>query len=137
MPGMPSSRRSLSSRRSGPAEGIGRLPGTLSWLRAVAVNSLGGRITVTAGSGTTLHVTDTLRYEGAKPEPQHEIDGTGIATSAATARTNGGAATLTFTKPPAAVRVDSGGGDVTLRLPPDRYRVEAQGGGGTTTVQVP
>ncbi|BCJ43452.1 hypothetical protein GCM10010168_42380 [Actinoplanes ianthinogenes] len=45
---------------------------------AVVVSSLGGRITVTAGAGDTVHVTETLRYAGAQPAPEHRVVGTDL-----------------------------------------------------------
>jgi hypothetical protein len=54
------------------------VPDSAGTVNAVAVNSLGGRITVIAGSGTTIHVTETLRYAGARPEPQHKADGSDL-----------------------------------------------------------
>ncbi len=45
-----------------------------SAVTAIAVHSLGGRITVTAGTGDTVRVTETLRYTGARPTPEHRLD---------------------------------------------------------------
>jgi hypothetical protein len=41
---------------------------------AVAINSHGGTITVTAGSGGAVRVTETLRHTGARPVPEHRLD---------------------------------------------------------------
>jgi hypothetical protein len=45
---------------------------------AVTVSSLGGRITVTTGAGATVHVTETIRYTGAKPVPAHTVVGSDL-----------------------------------------------------------
>jgi hypothetical protein len=45
-----------------------------SSVTAVSVHSFGGRITVTAGAGDTVHVTETPRWTGARPTPGHRID---------------------------------------------------------------
>ncbi|GIE85414.1 hypothetical protein [Actinoplanes regularis] len=45
-----------------------------SAVTAMAVHSFGGRITVTAAAGGTIHVTETLRYTGARPAPEYRLD---------------------------------------------------------------
>ncbi|GAA4594753.1 hypothetical protein BJY16_001423 [Actinoplanes octamycinicus] len=45
---------------------------------AVTVSSLGGTIIVTAGTGDTVRVVETLVYAGAKPSPEHRVVGTDL-----------------------------------------------------------
>ncbi|GAA4975477.1 DUF4097 family beta strand repeat-containing protein [Actinoplanes utahensis] len=97
-----------------------------------AVDSLGGRITVTAGSGTTVRVTETARYTGARPQPEHRLDGTGL-TFTSGCQGLGDCGVDYEIELPATVRLtlDSGGGDI--RIDGVSGRIDLRSGGGSVT----
>jgi hypothetical protein len=80
---------------------------------ALRVESGGGRIVVVAGTSATVKVTETLRYRGARPEPQHTSDGTELRLTSGCGDDCG--VDYRVEVPAAtAVRLDSGGGAVTV-----------------------
>ena len=97
-----------------------------------AVNSLGGRIVVTAGSGTAVRVTETARYTGAQPTPEHRLDGSNLIFTSG-CRGLGDCGVDYEIELPASVRLtlDSGGGDI--RLDGVSGQIDLRSGGGSVT----
>ncbi|MEU9513267.1 DUF4097 family beta strand repeat-containing protein [Micromonospora sp. NPDC048169] len=83
---------------------------------ALAVSSLGGRITVTAGSGGTVHVTETIRYTGAKPVPQHNVVGSDLTFTSGCASHPGSCSVDYHLEVPATFKatLDSAGGTISV-----------------------
>ncbi|WIM96377.1 DUF4097 family beta strand repeat-containing protein [Actinoplanes oblitus] len=83
---------------------------------AVAVSSLGGWITVTAGAGDTVHVSETLRYAGAKPSPEHRVVGSDLTFTSGCQGHRGSCGVDYHLVVPAGFRatLDSGGGAVSV-----------------------
>ncbi|MFI5912104.1 DUF4097 family beta strand repeat-containing protein [Dactylosporangium sp. NPDC051541] len=82
----------------------------------LAVSSLGGRITVTAGTGDTVHVTETVCYTGPKPAPQHNLAGSDLTFTSGCQGHHGNCGVDYHLEVPAAVQatLDSAGGTISI-----------------------
>jgi hypothetical protein len=98
---------------------------------AVAISSYGGRITVTAGSGDAVHVTETLRHTGTEPVPEHRLDATQLTFTSGCQGHRGSCGVDYRIEVPATVHatLDSAGGTITV----DGLsgRLDLSSGGGT------
>ncbi len=97
---------------------------------ALAVSSLGGRITITAGSGTTTHVTEKLWYTGAKPVPEHRVVGTDLMLTSGCRGHRGSCGVGYHLVVPAAVAatLDSAGGVVSVSGMSGELNITSGGG---------
>ncbi|MEU4419618.1 hypothetical protein AB0F81_03270 [Actinoplanes sp. NPDC024001] len=104
---------------------------------AAAINSFGGTVTVTAGSGRDVVVFETLRYRGAKPAPEHRLEGTDLTFTSGCQGHRGDCGVDYRIEVPATVNVtvDSGGGAVSLDGLSGRLDVSS-GGGAVDAVRV-
>lgn len=82
-----------------------------------AINSYGGDITVTAGAGDTIRVTETLRWTAAEPAPEHRLTGTNLTFTSGCQGLRGNCGVSYHLEVPAGVHatLDSAGGSITVR----------------------
>jgi hypothetical protein len=106
-----------------------------SAVTAMSVHSFGGRIAVTAGAGDTVHVTETLRWSGARPTPEHRVSASQLTFTSGCQGHQGDCGVEYRIEVPAGVNatLDSAGGTIIVDGLAGRLDLSSGGGAINTT----
>ena len=117
---------------------------TLAGTGPATVDSGGGPVTATTVRGTFSVTSEggEIQADGIGGSLTADTGGSplsasGLDSAVATVTTEGGDATLAFTRAPQSVQVDSGGGNGTVTVPGGPYAVSTDSGGAPDQVTVP